>query len=583
MTELSAISGATAGHRPSSHAPTRLSALLFALKSSLFRFRRSLQDRGTHLPGLVNANALFPCVVAESRSDLWSDTRVAERAMQLGKVQNLRVAARRLDGLLIPAQATFSFWRQLGKPVRRRGFVDGRMLQEGCMVRSVGGGLCQLSNALYDAALQAGCEIVERHPHSRIVPGSAALQDRDATIAWNYVDLRFRNARDLQLRVRLTEDALVVQLLGLTPERARMDTKTLPDPRPPAESCSTCEETSCFRHESARTPGHARTAFLLDDAWPEFTAFVAAQKKPSDILGIPLDGARWSIARYRWNTEGFARIGTATMQTLLRGLSSRRVAAQGAVRQTAQLRSAEALAKRYARLLTPEITDVCVAQPFLPFLWRDGHLAARRVTVLMSRLPIRELQAKLDRHAARHPERPTLTDFRAPGDVAEWESCALAAAERIVAPHSEIAHLFGERALKLEWVKPPASRISRTASHRVAFPGPTVARKGCYELHEAARALDIEIVPLGSEIEAENFWSGVRISKPSPGHWLDGIAAVVQPAIVEQAPRRLLTALASGVSVVATKACGLDPQLGLTLVPEGDADALADAIRRVLG
>ncbi len=80
------------------------------------------------------------------------------------------------------------------------------------MIPAIGGGLCQLSNALYDVALAAGCEIVERHAHSRTVPGSAAAAGRDATVAWNYVDLRFSSPRELRLGVRLDSDDLVVEL-----------------------------------------------------------------------------------------------------------------------------------------------------------------------------------------------------------------------------------------------------------------------------------------------------------------------------------------------------------------------------------
>ena len=93
---------------------------------------------------------------------------------------------------MVPAGETFSFWKQVGRATRRRGFVAGRELREGCLVANIGGGLCQLSNALYEAALAAGFEIVERHAHSRRVPGSRAALQRDATVFWNYVDLRFR-------------------------------------------------------------------------------------------------------------------------------------------------------------------------------------------------------------------------------------------------------------------------------------------------------------------------------------------------------------------------------------------------------
>src|ERR1700733_8217324 len=145
MTDVSAFT------RPASRAPTRLSALVFAFKTNVFRLQRFAGEAlGRPNRHARASGAEFPVVVAESRTLLWSDERLAEHRMQLGKVQNLRIAARHLDGVCIPAGAIFSFWRQLGRPSRTRGFVDGRMLQEGCLVPAVGGGLCQLSNALYD-------------------------------------------------------------------------------------------------------------------------------------------------------------------------------------------------------------------------------------------------------------------------------------------------------------------------------------------------------------------------------------------------------------------------------------------------
>ena len=66
-----------------------------------------------------------------------------------------------------------------------------------------------MSNALYDAALKAGFEIVERHGHSRVLPGAMAEAGRDATIFWNYVDLRFRPAFDVQMEVVLGRGELV--------------------------------------------------------------------------------------------------------------------------------------------------------------------------------------------------------------------------------------------------------------------------------------------------------------------------------------------------------------------------------------
>ncbi len=192
-------------------------------------------------------------VLGESSTPLLSDGTEAEQPLQHGKVRNLGVAALALDGVLIPAGGLFSFWRHVGPPTSWRGYVPGRMLQEGCIVPAVGGGLCQLSNALYEVALQAGCRIVERHPHSRVVPGSAAALGRDATVAWNYVDLRFTAAQDLRLFVRLDGDRLVVRLLGapgaVRPAAVRQAASPQAALAPPApRSCESCDQTDCFRH-----------------------------------------------------------------------------------------------------------------------------------------------------------------------------------------------------------------------------------------------------------------------------------------------------------------------------------------------
>ncbi len=149
------------------------------------------------------------------RTPLWTNAGgEKDRALNAGKIQNLRVALRGLDGIEVEAGRTLSFWRQVGRPTRRRGYVAGRELREGCMIATIGGGLCQLSNALYDAGLQAGLEVVERHAHTRIVPGSRAAAGRDATVFWNYLDLRLRGRRPFRIEARLTADDLELTLRG---------------------------------------------------------------------------------------------------------------------------------------------------------------------------------------------------------------------------------------------------------------------------------------------------------------------------------------------------------------------------------
>ncbi|HEX4296031.1 MAG TPA: VanW family protein [Rhizomicrobium sp.] len=556
-------------------APTRADAVLFALKACVFRLRRLWRDALTGPERLPQGDAAsFTCVVASSRAPLWAEVPPAERALQRGKVQNLRVAARRLDCTRLDGGAVFSFWKQLGRASRARGFARGRMLREGCIVPATGGGLCQLSNALYDVALKAGCEIVERHAHSRRVPGSLAAQGRDATVAWNYVDLRFTSDRALSLRVRLDARDLIVELLARDDTAIRAhDAAAGADTRRDAAGCESCDETSCFRHGAAASEGHR--AFLVDEFWPEFDSHIGRTRGAGDRLFLPLDGKRWRRPQYGWSTEGFAAVRTAAFATLARA-AAMRGAEQGPRRRNLELRAAETLARRFAAMLGADATEVCVTQALLPYLWRDGHLGGCRFSVLMTRLPMTELQARLDAAAHRHPGRKTLADFRADPALVHAESEALAAAQTLVTPHADIAALFGERATLLDWKTPPARFNHAPGSRRIAFPGPTIARKGAFELREAARALDLEVALLGNDLEGADFWSGVRTTRD-----LDGLAAFVQPALIEDKPRRLLAALASGIPVIATRECGLPGQEGLTLIDAGDTAALTAALQKL--
>lgn len=575
--------------------PTRRSRAVFRCKVMLHRAMRGFRNCTMGLPRFAKtADCGFSVVAAQSLTALWSDDRPAERGFQLGKVQNLRRAAAALDGIVVPAGQVFSFWRQIGRASQRRGFVVGRMLQQGCLVPAVGGGLCQLSNALYEAALQAGCEIVERHAHSRIVAGSAAVLGRDATVAWNYVDLRFRPQWPLLIMARLDHDQLVVRF-NIRPQSifAAAPRPDAPDPavapRAVARTCATCGETACLRHEGPASAAVAdrRTVYLVDENWPEFQDFVGASRRPGDVLGLPLAASRWHFRRYDWPTDGFDRVGAASLQTLARALAVRRAPAQGAVRRQAELAGSERIARRLARLLTEDIESVCVAQSLLPFLWRDGHLGGREVAVLMTRLPLGVLHARLDAAIALHPGRQTLGDFRAPSFLIDAEAEALAYAAWVITPHAEIAGLFPEKARKLAWKPPHTRRLAEVggAFRRIAFPGPVVARKGAYEVREAAVALGLEVLCIGSELEGPDFWRGAAASRPvglEGSAWLEQVDAVVQPALAEERPRLLLLALAAGVPVIATAACGITAREGLTIVPAGDASALIAALRAAL-
>ena len=578
--------------------PTRRAELVFRLKARALQARRALLDWREGIRRLERGQVdAFPFVVATSRTPLrGADLTCAERALEAGKIQNLRVAARRLDGVLLAPDRVFSFWKHVGQATPRRGFARGRLLREGCLVPAVGGGLCQMSNALYEVALQAELEIIERWAHSRTVPGSAAVLGRDATVAWNYIDLRFSSTRPLLLQVLVTRDELMVQLRSpqpplpvAAPAPANfIPLSSLAQAKPwlevAAHSCASCAQDSCFRHEKhepqVTASDSTRTLCLLDEAWPEFIDWVQQNANADDVLATPrpLEALR----NLPW-----ARAHTARLFALDRSIQVRR-ARDAARRNTAQFKCNQDLSRALCRALSPDIERVVVAQSLLPFVWRSGVLGGREFDVLMTRPPLEMLHQRLDEALRSHPERSQLGDFRAPLDLIRDEERALEAARACITPHAHLASLLEARRLevrKLEWQR-PASTCSRARSARraIAFPGPTSARKGAHDVRAVARELDLEVVLGGSELEGAGFWSGVRTRRVARGDdsWLRGVSAVVQPAIYEEQPRALLRALAQGVPVVATRECGLGEVAGLGVVEFGDAKALSAAVASVL-
>ena len=564
--------------------PTRREAFLFSLKAVIFRLRRSLENFFGDAPRVLARPTLDPAlaIIAESRSPLYAEVSPSEWALQAGKVQNLRLAARALNGLVVPQGKIFSFWANLGRATRGRGFVQGRELREGCVIPNIGGGLCQISNALYDVALQAGLEIVERHAHSRQVPG-AGFAGRDATVFWNYVDLRFRAAALLRITVELSASELVVRLHSQPAAALRPVFPPAPvslAPIPGAASCETCGLADCFRHAAAvALPRHAGAAWMVDAFSPEIESWIAGNRGPDDSLLLPLASQRLRLGPYHWSTKGFAKVRQVPLTVVRRSLASRRLSSQGAARQQALLAMDEEMARALARHLPPLATHLNISQNLLPFLWRDGLLGGRTFDVLMTRYPLHEMQSILDRAALAHPDSPTLGDFRAPGDVVCLEKEALAAARTWITPHTSLAALAGDRARLVEWKTPSAPGATRGRS--IVFPASTLGRKGAYELREAVRSLSAPLRVGGPILERLDFWQGLDVSRAGP-HWLEDAAVVVLPAWLEHQPRRLLYALAAGVPVIASEACGLPPAANLIRIPTGDAGALREALESVL-
>jgi len=115
------------------------------------------------------------------------------------QIYNVRLATRAINNKVIPPGGVFSFVRTIGSWTADLGYVKAPVSYDGELVRSWGGGVCQASSTLYNAALLAGLEIVERHRHHW--PARYAPLGRDAAVAYSDIDLKFRNNLPAPIRI----------------------------------------------------------------------------------------------------------------------------------------------------------------------------------------------------------------------------------------------------------------------------------------------------------------------------------------------------------------------------------------------
>lgn len=111
------------------------------------------------------------------------------------RIANMRTACRAIGGLLLEPGQIFSLERVVGDPSADRGYLPGPVILNGKLRSSTGGGLCQISTTLFNAALFANLDILEKHNHSADIWGEQRIIDlgKDATYAYLRKDLIFRN------------------------------------------------------------------------------------------------------------------------------------------------------------------------------------------------------------------------------------------------------------------------------------------------------------------------------------------------------------------------------------------------------
>jgi vancomycin resistance protein YoaR len=138
-----------------------------------------------------------------------------------GRMDNQRhnavLCLKKLDGTVIQPGETFSFCETVGTWSRDKGYRRAPVSFGGLLVDAWGGGVCQTSTTLYNAAVLAGFDIVERNRHhyapTYVQPG------RDAAVAYPNIDLKFKNPYDYPVTIHgeVSGSGVSIELIGAGP------------------------------------------------------------------------------------------------------------------------------------------------------------------------------------------------------------------------------------------------------------------------------------------------------------------------------------------------------------------------------
>ncbi len=164
---------------------------------------------------------------------------------QIDRNHNIRLASQVLDGRVLMPGERLSYNEAVGSRTLKQGFKLAPVIINGEKRLGVGGGICQVSSTLYNAALLGEVKVVRRANHS--IPVNYVPLGRDATVTDNGIDFVIENNYDhpIALAVQMERSALTVHILGqprpgrrvvLTTEQTYLKSppvKEVPDPNLP--------------------------------------------------------------------------------------------------------------------------------------------------------------------------------------------------------------------------------------------------------------------------------------------------------------------------------------------------------------
>lgn len=156
-------------------------------------------------------------VETKDGQELIGSYRAISQSTDERRAVNVSLAAEAIDGVVIQSGETFSFNDTVGDTEHDERYLMAPIISDDEVIDGRGGGICQVSTALYIAALTAGLDVVERHAHTLV--SDYAPVGLDATLAYGLLDLKIRNTtgHPVEIDARALGQSVDVAFYGVAP------------------------------------------------------------------------------------------------------------------------------------------------------------------------------------------------------------------------------------------------------------------------------------------------------------------------------------------------------------------------------
>lgn len=151
-------------------------------------------------------NTLTNSVVNSDNSKPKTETKISSFSTPIvddnkNRITNIKITCSRISDTVVKSNDEFSFCEVVGQPSSSDGYKEAHAFVDGELVNAIGGGNCQVSTTIYNAAKKIdGVKVTERHEHGKEV--GYIEKGKDATVAYDYLDLKFENNNDFDLKLQ---------------------------------------------------------------------------------------------------------------------------------------------------------------------------------------------------------------------------------------------------------------------------------------------------------------------------------------------------------------------------------------------